>query len=154
MLDLKELQRRFHYDPETGVFTRKVRMGRTSIGSFAGTKNREGYLAIHVGHKKYLAHRLAWLCVTGNWPKQYIDHKNGIKHDNRICNLQDVSRSVNGRNTQKHREGKLPWCTFVEATKKWTAQITVNGKQKYLGCYDTQQQAHDRSLSQIRMEGK
>ncbi|MFW4291481.1 HNH endonuclease [Salmonella enterica subsp. enterica serovar Paratyphi C] len=46
-----------------------------------------GYIRIYINKKWYLAHRLAWLYVTGKWPINVIDHINRNKADNRFINL-------------------------------------------------------------------
>jgi hypothetical protein len=143
MLDQKILKSILNYNPETGIFTwRKKPSKQINIGSIAGTKNHYGYVEICVDSKKYQSHRLAWLYVHGFGPEQQIDHINGDRSDNRICNLRDVSHTVNNCNQKIHREGKLPGCTFLSRVKKWQAQVKINGQCKYLGCYKTQQEAH------------
>ena len=68
---------RYDYDLSTGVFTRRVAVGRHGChraGSVAGCFNRkEGYWVIRVCGHLYAAHRLAWLYVNGGLPKE-VDH--------------------------------------------------------------------------------
>lgn len=87
-----ELVRHFHYDPETGVFTRLSR--RNSYGS----KDAYGYHILKINGVQYKAHRLAWLYHYGCMPEGNIDHINGDRSDNRIFNLRDVEQSSNCRN--------------------------------------------------------
>jgi len=78
---LKEL---LNYDPETGIFTRLTYgKGNFYIGSVAGGRTKNRYIAINLDKKIYLAHRLAHLYMTGEWPKDQIDHINNIRDDNR-----------------------------------------------------------------------
>ena len=48
-------------------------------------------------------HRLIWALQTGEWPKQQIDHINGVKDDMRFSNLRDVSAKINHRNYRNNR---------------------------------------------------
>ena len=86
-----------HYDPLTGVFTWKYTINRNAKkGQIAGRKN-SGYIEISIDGVKYLAHRLAWYYMTGEWP-DVIDHDNRIKDDNRWVNLKNGSHASNSRN--------------------------------------------------------
>lgn len=90
---LKEL---FDYNPDTGLFTWKVaKARRIKAGDVAGNLNNTGYIHIRVDGKNYQAHRLAWLYTHGKFPDNCIDHINGIKDDNRISNLRDVTTQEN-----------------------------------------------------------
>jgi hypothetical protein len=89
----KKLKKIVKYDPETGIFT-KIKDG--SICGYNPTC--KGYGRIYINRLGYYSHRLAWLYVYGEWPKQQIDHINRIRNDNRICNLRDVSPAENMAN--------------------------------------------------------
>jgi hypothetical protein len=136
----EELKNTLNYDLETGLFTWKRRNAKRNIGDPAGYI-ANGYVQIQIRDKSYKAHRLAWLYVYNKWPDFYIDHINGIPHDNRIVNLRDVSHRENHSNLKRHRDGLLVGTTFRKAEQKWQAQITYKSERFHLGLYPTQEQA-------------
>lgn len=150
---LREL---LHYDPETGVFTWRVNRGRTAkAGSIAGFICKpQGYINTSVDGRTYKTHRLAWLHVYGEWPLQDIDHLNGVRTDNRIANLRDVSRSFNMQNRRTHsthNKAGVLGVSFHKKTKKWMAQITNNGRRITLGYYETTDLAYAFYISAKRV---
>lgn len=143
-----------HYDPATGVFTRKIRLAqRHKVGDRADFLitggNNEGYCRVSFDSKRYLAHRVAWLYVYGKWPELDIDHINGDKVDNRLENLRDVDRSTNLQNQRRARKdnksGLLGVTTFIPS-KKWRASVHMNGKRIHVGLYDSPEEAHQAYL--------
>lgn len=84
MMNQEILKLHLDYNQNTGVFIRRISLcNRVKIGDVAGNTNLQGYVAIRVLGKLYKAHRLAWLYVYGEFPRD-IDHINGVKSDNRI----------------------------------------------------------------------
>ena len=105
----------------------------------AFTLNRStGYKQGHILRVQCSAHRVAWAMYHGFWPKQHIDHINGIRHDNRIKNLRDVSMVQNARNSAKSSRNTSGVCgvSWAKRENKWSAQITLNYKKKHLGFFD------------------
>lgn len=99
MLTAERLRAALDYDPATGLFRWIERPNQKIIvGSIAGHVGRKGYIYVTIDKRKYAAHRLAWLYVNGEWPKEQIDHINRVKDDNRISNLRDVSDAENKLN--------------------------------------------------------
>lgn len=146
----------FDYNPETGVFTRKANTrGKYNSGRTAGIEHNEGYFSLCANGKKYLAHRVAWLHVTGEWPKADIDHINGNRADNRFENLRDVSRSVNlqnRRSPKKTSSSRFLGVSFSKHKKDnpWVAQIKTGGKIHNLGYFSTEEAAHEAYLRKKR----
>jgi len=145
MLTQERLKEKLQYDPETGLFKWIVKpAGNCKDGWFEGTKNKGGYRSICVDCKIYLAHRLAWLYMTGKWPEQVIDHRDGVTNNNRITNLRDVSLYTNQQNLQKppitNKSGYIG-VSWKAKQKQWIAQISSNGVKKYLGGYSTPEEA-------------
>jgi len=142
-MDAARLRELLDYDPETGIFRRRRTAGGVKAGAIAGTPRKQlDYVVLSLDHKKYLAHRLAWLYIYGEWPQQHIDH---IDHDglnNRFANLRDVSRSIN----QQNRAG--PTCRNRTGTQgvrerdgKLCAEIRIDGRSVNLGRFQNKEQA-------------
>ncbi len=132
------------YDPETGNFHWRVRCSpRAPIGSVAGVIHPWGYRIIGIDGRDYKAHRLAWLVVKGIWPIEDIDHVNRIRSDNRIVNLREATRSENLCNKAvAHSSGTgVKGVQFNKKAKKFQARIQKNGLSKYLGLFNTLEDA-------------
>jgi hypothetical protein len=139
-LTAERLREVLSYDPDTGVFTRKVRTAQSvRVGDVAGTRHICGYWQINVFGALYLAHRLAWLYTNGEWPAAEIDHINGNRLDNRICNLRAATRHENGSNLRKPKSTNTSGylgVTWSKQRRKWAAQITVNRKGRVIGFFE------------------
>lgn len=136
-----------NYDPSSGDFTRRVSLSpKTPAGSLAGSIDDMGYVRIGVNGKRYRAHQLAWLYMTGEWPDEDVDHINGFRSDNRWENLRSVSRKVNLQNRRANNPANktsgLLGASWSRQANRWTSCIRINGKTRYLGLYDTAEEAH------------
>lgn len=134
-----------HYNPETGIFTWIKKTGRNGkIGKIAGSKEKNGYMRIQIHGIHYGLHRLAWLYMTGEMPTELIDHKNGNPSDNWFDNLRQATLLQNQQNqtkVQKSNKLGIMGVNYQEDRKKFRAQIRVDGKSKFLGRFDTAQEA-------------
>ena len=143
------------YEPTTGVFTNRVgRSSRAIAGAVTGSPDAYGYLQIKLDGKNYKAHRLAWLYVTGAWPKWSIDHLNGKLDDNKFSNLRDATPRVNAQNVQCARIDSgtgLLGASFDSQRGKYLAQISINGRKKNLGRYETAEEAHQVHIAAKRI---
>jgi hypothetical protein len=132
------LRERLHYAKDTGVWTR-LRGGKGArIGDVAGHTNVSGYREISVAGRVYKEHRLAYLYMTGEWPKHQIDHINGDPSDNRWLNLREATASKNQANSWG---ANGQWKGAERVRGKWRARIKVNGKDRHLGMFDTRANA-------------
>lgn len=100
----------FSYNLDTGILTRKVTIGTNAKeGTAAGHIHaKRGYVTVIINGQSYSAHRVIWLYMTeDNLPKtSHIDHVNGIKSDNRWCNLRLATRSENNSNVKLRADNK------------------------------------------------
>ena len=131
----------FTYHPQTGHITWKINRG-TSIkaGDRVGGINKVSlYVVLNLNGTIYHAHRLAWLLHYGEWPKGLLDHRNGIKSDNRITNLRECTQQQNMWNKKTYANNKTGYkgVSFHKASGKFRAQIKVADKHISLGYHST-----------------
>jgi hypothetical protein len=139
----------FNYEPETGKFFYKSFGNGRKTGLQAGRVMQKGYRQIYIDYNFYLEHRLAWFYFYKKWPEFQIDHINEIKADNRIINLRDVCQTKNLLNQskpQKNNNTGFRGVSYLKYNGKYRAQLAVNGKQNYLGQFDTPEQAYQAYL--------
>jgi hypothetical protein len=133
------------YDPETGEFRWKEdRKGQKTRGMIAGATTKGGYRIISIWKVRYLAHRLAWLIVTGKWPAHQVDHMNHDQADNRWENLREATPTQNQQNRQTKKPGVLFKGVHLDSRnphRPWFAYITVNGRRSILGYFATPEEA-------------
>jgi len=142
----ERLRENLTYNPDTGEFIWNItKCGRAQKGDKTGTKFDNGYMHIYVDGHRYKSHRLAFLWMTGRFPVEFVDHINGIRDDNRWCNLREVSRQGNACNLLRHRQGHLVGASLDRRVnaKPWRAYTQVNDKYKHIGYYATEKEAHD-----------
>ena len=146
VLTAARLREVLDYDPATGVFRWRAAShpnSRVNVGCVAGYIESNGYRRIAIDRRRYLAGRLVWLNVAGEWPVGQIDHKNGIRDDNRFDNLRDVTCSKNSQNLrQAHSDSKTGLLGVHQHRGKFRADIQVDGKKRHLGYFATAEAAH------------
>ena len=132
---LNYLRERYTYDAETGAIRHK---GRDR--ALKGTVSKKGYhrISIRIGKDltRVLMHRAAWALYYGRWPSE-IDHLNGIKTDNRLCNLREVSHSENGQNRvwkwKPNARTGLPGVCYDKTYKNYIVRVRnfIHFRDKY-----------------------
>lgn len=144
-LTADRLRQLLRYEADIGVFTWAVNKRGAKQGAVAGCRDAYGYTVIRLDGILYKAHRLAWLYVQGEWPKEDIDHVDGDRQNNRADNLRDVSRSINNQNQRRaqstNRSGYLG-VSLDKHGKLWEARIKGSGAQVMLGRFSTPELAH------------
>lgn len=139
-----ELKRLLDYDASTGEFRRLVSTShKAKAGDIAGAVYKNGYCYISLHSKAYLAHRLAFLYMTGKWPEKDCDHINGDRTYNAWHNLRSVCRSENCKNVKAHRDNSsgVLGVSLSSSSKKWRARLYSGGKEVVLGYFDSKEEA-------------
>lgn len=142
MISQSKLKKYLHYDPDTGIFTKKI----YRPGTIAGCKDDRGYILIGVDYKSYRGHRLAFLYMTGKMPEQ-VDHIDRDKSNNRWSNLRIATNSQNhiNKEKQKNNTSGFKGVGFQKNRKHlktpWRVRIKVNKKEIYLGHFSTPEKA-------------
>lgn len=153
---IERLRECIDFNPETGrMFWRfrpaadfaALRFWRIHVAVHAGTKalackERSGYLTGRVDGVFVKAHRVAWAIHYGEWPATGIDHFNGDRSDNRIANLRLATKRTNAANMRTRSSNLLGLKGVSRARKRFRAQISIDGRNKNLGHFDTPQEAH------------
>lgn len=156
LLTQERLKELLHYEPETGIFTHQITRYRVKKGQTAGSMTRNGYVLMKIDGGKYLAHRLAWFYVNGEFPKDQIDHIDGVKTNNSISNLREATNGENMSNivwNSSNTSGAkgVSWC---KRNKKWRAYVKKNRKFINLGLFvDVSEAAEVASQARIKLHG-
>jgi hypothetical protein len=153
-LTAEQLRAALIYDPATGIFTWRDRpdIPKELNSRWAGKptgyrRSRTGEVIIVIQYGHYLAHRLAWLYMTGEWPAGEIDHIDCHRSNNVWKNLRDSTRRQNGRNTRIKSTNTSGFKGVSMAKKsggkeRWRASIRANYQAIHLGTFDTKEEAH------------
>jgi hypothetical protein len=152
------------YDPQTGALRWKMRGPETfknfgkytaaqtckrwnsaNAGKPAGNINQNGAVYIRISNKRYLAHRIIWLLVTGSWPLEEIDHIDRNPSNNTWPNLRCATRSENGCNRRLHRNNTTGFrgVRFDKRKKQYFSSINVRRKNFFLGTFETPEEAYE-----------
>jgi hypothetical protein len=138
---VKEL---FDYDPVTGNLNWRVsRSSRIRVGDLAGTLGANGRRYVLINGVSYLVHRVIWLMCHGEWPKGNISPRDGDYLNLRLSNLIERSPTETVLNAGIRSSNKtgVAGVTFSNKKNKWVAMITVDYKQRYLGAFDSLEEA-------------
>lgn len=152
MLTQEYLKSILFYNPDTGGFNR-IKNVKGMKQDHVGWVNNKGYLRTGIKRKEYMIHRLAWLYVYGVMPKNQIDHINGVRSDNRICNLRESTNAENQQNQRKPKSNNQSGFLGVLMCKRdgnFKARIGINGEYKWLGIFNTAIEAHEAYLEEKR----
>jgi hypothetical protein len=136
------IRERLAYNPETGIVSWRVsHCSRTHAGEEAGSLDKRGYRSVRVAGVLIFSHLLAVFLQTGQWPEEVVDHRNGVKDDNRWANLRECTQTQNLRNRVKSKSKAIPYKGVFNNNGSFMARICVDRKMKYLGNYPDPEQA-------------
>ena len=113
------------------------------------TPDKDGNSKIKINKKMYMYHRVVYKVCNPEWDIYDVSRENEIDHicgtrpkDNRIENLRILNNQQNKCNNLHYAKGYY----FNKSMNKYQAQIKTKEKIKYLGCYDTAEQAREAYL--------
>lgn len=106
-------------------------------------KNTNGYAQIKLCKNNVITmhrvHRLVLSAFRGKKPEMDCNHKNGIKDDNRLVNLEYLTgreNSLHAFRKKKKLSGAYP------DKKRWLAKIQINNVPIIIGRFKTEKEAH------------
>lgn len=149
MLTYEQLHGILYHDPELGTFIWKPRdrnffktetdyyrwNSRYAHTEALTSMNPEGYYRGKILGSYVKAHRIMWQMEYDEIP-DIVDHIDGIRTNNMISNLRNVSTSVNNKNMKipKTNSSGVVGVSFNKG--KWRSRIYVNSSEIYLGSFD------------------
>lgn len=126
------IEKGYSYDEITGKIY--SRFGREIKGK------TNGYIIIgftfNKKHYNIRGHQFAFYYKYKKIVEQ-IDHKDGNRSNNRICNLREVTYQQN-----HHNRTTAKGYSFHKRKNKFQSRIKLNGKNIYLGYFNTEEEAH------------
>lgn len=155
--DIAYLRECFTYDPETGVLRWRGRPREhfadlrsyvvcniRDAGQVAGSSSDpQEHLRVCVGGVSFKISRIIWKFMTGSDPVVQIDHINGDYWDNRWANLREATHAQNTQNCGLRIDNisGQKGVHFAKRSHKWIAYINVSGKRKFLGTFQSYEEA-------------
>lgn len=112
----------FAYYPKTGLILNKATCRRAGSSPDATCR----YRRICRNGNRVMEHRLAWRLMTGSWPAEEIDHRNGNTADNRWENLRSATRAENHQNVADVSEHRGAY--WDRHNKRYVVSVQANGK--------------------------
>lgn len=138
LIDTTQLDENLRADFDAGlVYWKRSRRGINTKRP-VGCLDSNGYVKFQFQYKSTYVHRVIWALYYKQWPELMIDHINGVRNDNRLCNLRLATASMNALN------GGL---FSTNTTGVRGVSMTPFGKykvtkcSKFLGNYDTLMEA-------------
>jgi len=106
-------------------------------------RNPAGYARGNLFGRNVMAHRAAFCLMTGSWPKQQVDHINGLRDDNRWVNLREANNRQNQQNkaSAKGSSSKYVGVAFCKRSLRWSAYICPDGTKIHLGNFRSEELA-------------
>jgi hypothetical protein len=122
----------------TGTLIWLISNNSVKFGNIAGSINKQGYIAITFSNhgEKYTvkAHHVIWYKYYGKWPDDELDHKNTIRHDNRIKNLRkSKGKNPRNHNIYKNNTSGITGISWDKNKNLWIVRIDKNKKAIFLG---------------------
>jgi hypothetical protein len=131
------------YDWRSGKLYWKKPMKSKPLGTEAGNIQNKGHRLLRLLGIPIMAHHLVWFIEHGYWPKM-VDHGDGNKLNNLVTNLRACNHQLNGQNRRKAQSNNCSGFLGVRKRpkNKWVSGIRHEGRDFYLGTFDTPEEAH------------
>ena len=86
-------------------------------------------MRVRCGLRSLATHRVGWMLVHGQWPADFIDHRNGKRDDNRLCNLREATQQQSLQSRPMHKRNKLGVKgVILTSNGTYRAQLWTNGR--------------------------
>jgi hypothetical protein len=145
-VSVERLAEVFRYDPGTGELRWNMhRSQRFKPGDLAGARTAAGYREVMIDRSHCKVHRVAWALTYGEWPQWPVDHIDGNRSNNAICNLREITESGNSHNVhvpRAHNKTGYLGVWQVAKNQRFVAEIRSNGVKHHIGYFDTAEEAH------------
>jgi hypothetical protein len=127
---------------------RLLKFSTSTNGYYQVILQKEGFKKI------YKVHSLVAICFLNHTPdgthNVVIDHINEVKTDNRLENLRLIGHRENVARSMKNNTSTYVGVSWSKNAKKWISQITIEGKTKYLGLFDNEEDANKKYLETLK----
>jgi len=111
--------------------------------------NTQGYLSLWINKdsisKKIQVHKLVAIAFLNHVPNGYeivVNHKDFNILNNKLSNLELVSQRENANRKHLKSTSKYTGVYWYKRDKKWKSRIQINGKNKNLGTFENEHDAH------------
>lgn len=129
-MDIQTIMETLHYDQHSGEFS-------NNGGAIVGHTDSDGYTIISVSGGSYKAHRLAFLFMMYRWPDGQVDHRDGIRSNNKWSNLRSSTHSQNQQNRKPNKGSVEKGVTWIEKSRKWNVRLTEDERKRSFGRYES-----------------
>ena len=115
----------------------------------SSTINKNGYNRVILSVKSFQKTKLVHILMAETFLNHnpynnlniVVDHKNNIRSDNKLSNLQLVTQRFNTSKDKTNKSSKYTGVCFKKSKNTWQAAIMINGKIKHLGYSKNEEQA-------------
>jgi len=143
-LFVKQVQ---YADPEESFEARTMPVTETGCLLWTGSTSSKGYGFMWVGGSVIGAHRYAWERANGPIPEGlYIDH---LCYTPACCNIDHLRLATSAENSRNksgayaNNTSGYRGVSWDKNAGKWRAQLTLDGKKRYLGYFTDAEEAAD-----------
>lgn len=130
-----------HFSSKAGA----ARVNARCAGKYADAAvDAWGYRLTGIAGVVYKTHRVIWKMITREEPKDFLDHRNGVRSYNDFENLRPATKAQNAFNKGivRAKSGFKGVMRPKPSANYWLARIAKGGKTEVLGKFATKEAAH------------